>query len=257
MFISTWALEPTKFSLSTMRAASKLVDVYKRQILSTRFVPASVTSGRLNADTMACPDTSPALANASLRWASCSSVALASAATVPAASGPASRSCCSRPWSSPRSPNSTRLSLSLIHIWQNQADLDAQEQELADQLEQKLITTGEYNELLEQLNTTRAEGLAQEEEIAARRAELDTQMAALDTATAQTIIDLSLIHICKLLGFDDFVKEYKGADPDAFAPDKTPPTVTVPGQGRAQPKAGQAYVDDKYKNNPFYHPKGE
>ena len=72
---------------------------------------------------------------------------------------------------------------------QNQADLDAQEQELADQLEQKLITTGEYNELLEQLNTTRAEGLAQEEEIAARRAELDTQMAALDTATAQTIID--------------------------------------------------------------------
>lgn len=72
---------------------------------------------------------------------------------------------------------------------QNQADLDAQEQELADQLEQKLITTGEYNELLEQLNTTCAEGLAQEEEIAARRAELDTQMAALDTATAQTIID--------------------------------------------------------------------
>lgn len=72
---------------------------------------------------------------------------------------------------------------------QNQADLDAQEQELADQLEQKLITTGEYNELLEQLNTTRAEGLAQEEEIAARRAELDTQLAALDTATAQTIID--------------------------------------------------------------------
>ena len=61
----------------------------------------------------------------------------------------------------------------------------------------------------------------------------------------------------KLLGFDDFVKEYKGADPDAFAPDKLAPTITVPGQGRAQPKTGQAYVDDKYKNNPFYHPKGE
>lgn len=61
----------------------------------------------------------------------------------------------------------------------------------------------------------------------------------------------------KLLGFDDFVKEYKGADPDAFAPDKPAPTITVPGQGRAQPKTGQAYVDDKYKNNPFYHPKGE
>lgn len=72
---------------------------------------------------------------------------------------------------------------------QNQADLDAQEQELADQLEQKLIRGYEYDRLMEQLNTTRAEGLAQEEEIAARRAELDTQMATLDTATAQTIID--------------------------------------------------------------------
>ena len=61
----------------------------------------------------------------------------------------------------------------------------------------------------------------------------------------------------KLLGFDDFVKEYKGADPDAFAPDKPAPTVTVPGQGRAPAKTGQAYVDDKYKHNPFYHPKGE
>ena len=61
----------------------------------------------------------------------------------------------------------------------------------------------------------------------------------------------------KLLGFDDFVKEYKGADPDAFAPDKPAPTVTVPSQGRAPAKTGQAYVDDKYKHNPFYHPKGE
>ena len=61
----------------------------------------------------------------------------------------------------------------------------------------------------------------------------------------------------KLLGFDDFVKEYKGTDPDAFAPDKPAPTVTVPGQGRAPARTGQAYVDDKYKNNPFYHPKGE
>ena len=61
----------------------------------------------------------------------------------------------------------------------------------------------------------------------------------------------------KLLGFDDFVKEYKGDDPDAFAPDKPAPTVTVPGQGRAPAKTGQAYVDDKYKHNPFYHPKGE
>ena len=61
----------------------------------------------------------------------------------------------------------------------------------------------------------------------------------------------------QLLGFDDFVKEYKGADPDAFAPDKPAPTVTVPGQGRAQPKAGRQFLDEKYKANPFYHPKGD
>ena len=58
---------------------------------------------------------------------------------------------------------------------------------------------------------------------------------------------LTLQNDGKLLGFDDFVK----------APDKPAPTVTVPGQGRAPAKTGQAYVDDKYKHNPFYHPKGE
>ena len=60
-----------------------------------------------------------------------------------------------------------------------------------------------------------------------------------------------------LLGFDDYVASYKKTDPGAFAPDKPAPTVTVPGQGRAPAKTGQAYVDDKYKHNPFYHPKGE
>lgn len=68
---------------------------------------------------------------------------------------------------------------------------------------------------------------------------------------------LALQNDGKLLGFEDFVKEYKTSDPDAFAPDKPAPTVTVPGQGRAPAKTGQAYVDDKYKHNPFYHPKGE
>lgn len=74
-------------------------------------------------------------------------------------------------------------------IRQNNAELDAKEQELGDQLAQKLISTSEYNELLKQLNETRAGYLAQEEQIAARKTELDTQMASLDTATAQTIID--------------------------------------------------------------------
>ena len=61
----------------------------------------------------------------------------------------------------------------------------------------------------------------------------------------------------KLLGFDDFIKSYKETDPDAFAPDKPAPTVTVPGKGGAPAKTGRAYTDDKYKNNPFYHQKGE
>ena len=61
----------------------------------------------------------------------------------------------------------------------------------------------------------------------------------------------------KLLGFEDFVKDYKTSDPDAFAPDKPAPTITVPGKGGAPAKTGQAYTDEKYKNNPFYHPKGE
>ena len=74
-------------------------------------------------------------------------------------------------------------------IRQNNAELDAKEQELGDQLAQKMISTSEYNELLKQLNETRSGYLAQEEQIAARKTELDTQMAALDTATAQTVID--------------------------------------------------------------------
>lgn len=61
----------------------------------------------------------------------------------------------------------------------------------------------------------------------------------------------------KLLGFEDFVKEYKTSDPNAFAPDKPAPTITVPGKSGMTAKTGQAYTDEKYKNNPFYHPKGE
>ena len=61
----------------------------------------------------------------------------------------------------------------------------------------------------------------------------------------------------KLLGFEDFVKDYKTTDPNAFAPDKPAPTITVPGKSGMTAKTGQAYTDEKYKNNPFYHPKGE
>ena len=55
--------------------------------------------------------------------------------------------------------------------------------------------------------------------------------------------------------------QYEGlrklGDPNAFAPDKPAPTITVPGKSGMTAKTGQAYTDEKYKNNPFYHPKGE
>lgn len=60
----------------------------------------------------------------------------------------------------------------------------------------------------------------------------------------------------KLLGFEEYLKSYKESDPGAFAPDKPAPTVTVGGKGQAPAAASQAFLDNKYKNNPFYHPKG-
>ena len=61
----------------------------------------------------------------------------------------------------------------------------------------------------------------------------------------------------KVLGCEDFLSKYKESDPSAFLPDKPAPTITVPGQGPASKKTGQQLLDEKYKNNPFYHPKGE
>lgn len=61
----------------------------------------------------------------------------------------------------------------------------------------------------------------------------------------------------KVLGFEDFLSKYKESDPSAFLPDKPAPTITVPGQGPTSKKTGQQLLDEKYKNNPFYHPKGE
>lgn len=61
----------------------------------------------------------------------------------------------------------------------------------------------------------------------------------------------------KLLGFDDYLKSYKESDPGAFAPEKAAPTVTVGGKGQAPAASNQSFLDNKYKNNPFYHPKGE
>lgn len=61
----------------------------------------------------------------------------------------------------------------------------------------------------------------------------------------------------KLLGFEDYLKSYRESDPDAFAPEKATPTVTVGGKGQTPAATNQSFLDNKYKNNPFYHPKGE
>ncbi|OUQ41840.1 hypothetical protein B5E65_09975 [Gemmiger sp. An120] len=73
-------------------------------------------------------------------------------------------------------------------IRQNQTELTDKEAELESQLEQKLLTTSEYNELLEQLNDTRAGYIEQEQEIAAQEEELKSQLADLDTTWAQQTI---------------------------------------------------------------------
>lgn len=61
----------------------------------------------------------------------------------------------------------------------------------------------------------------------------------------------------KLLGFEEYLAEYKKNDPGAFAPDKPAPTVTVGGKSPAPAASSQSYLESKYKNNPFFHPKGE
>lgn len=61
----------------------------------------------------------------------------------------------------------------------------------------------------------------------------------------------------KLLGFEDYLKSYRESDPDAFAPEKATPTITVGSKGQTPATSNQSFLDSKYKNNPFYHPKGE
>lgn len=61
----------------------------------------------------------------------------------------------------------------------------------------------------------------------------------------------------KLLGFDDYLKNYKETDPGAFDTEKATPTITVGSKGQMPATSSQSFLDSKYKNNPFYHPKGE
>lgn len=61
----------------------------------------------------------------------------------------------------------------------------------------------------------------------------------------------------KLLGFEEYLKSYRESDPAAFAQDKPTPTITVGSKGQMPATSSQSFLDSKYKNNPFYHPKGE
>lgn len=74
-------------------------------------------------------------------------------------------------------------------IRQNVAELETMQTEWAAQLEQKIISQGEYNELMQQSGETLAAYATQEQELADKRAAINTEMAALDTATAQTVIN--------------------------------------------------------------------
>lgn len=61
----------------------------------------------------------------------------------------------------------------------------------------------------------------------------------------------------KLMGFDDYLANYKKTDPGAFTPEKPAPTITVGSKGQVPAASNQSFLDSKYKNNPFYRPKGE
>ena len=73
-------------------------------------------------------------------------------------------------------------------IRQNTAELESMQEEWADQLEQKIIRQGEYNELMQQSGEKLAAYAVQEQELADKRTAIETELAALDTATAQTVI---------------------------------------------------------------------
>ncbi|PWM61308.1 MAG: hypothetical protein DBX91_03890 [Subdoligranulum variabile] len=73
-------------------------------------------------------------------------------------------------------------------IRQNVAELESMQTEWAAQLDQKIISQGEYNELMEQSKETLAAYAEQEQALSEQRTALDEEMAAIDTTTAQTII---------------------------------------------------------------------
>lgn len=109
-------------------------------------------------------------------------------------------------------------------------------------------------------NDAKAQVAELQHDFAAERAVSGVQFSS-DSAKRAFLSDLKAkklpLQEGKLLGFDDYLKSYKESDPGAFAPEKAAPTVTVGGKGQAPASSNQSFLDNKYKNNPFYHPKGE
>lgn len=109
-------------------------------------------------------------------------------------------------------------------------------------------------------NQAKAQVAELQHDFAAERAVSGVQFSS-DSAKRAFLSDLKAkklpLQEGKLLGFDDYLKSYKESDPGAFAPEKAAPTVTVGGKGQAPAASNQSFLDSKYKNNPFYHPKGE
>lgn len=109
-------------------------------------------------------------------------------------------------------------------------------------------------------NDAKAQVAELQHDFAAERAVSGVQFSS-DSAKRAFLSDLKAkklpLQEGKLLGFDDYLKSYKESDPGAFAPEKAAPTVTVGGKGQAPAASNQSFLDNKYKNNPFYHPKGE
>lgn len=74
-------------------------------------------------------------------------------------------------------------------LLQDLQELDEKQLELDALLADQSLKQSEYNELVEQLNETRAAYIEQEQAIADQKAEIDAQISEIDTVSAQAVID--------------------------------------------------------------------
>lgn len=109
-------------------------------------------------------------------------------------------------------------------------------------------------------NDAKAQVAAMQQDFAAQTAAAGVKFSS-ESAKRAFLSDLKAkklpLQDGKLLGFEDYLKSYRKSDPDAFAPEKAAPTITVGSKGQTPATSSQSFLDSKYKNNPFYHPKGE